>query len=113
MTITALADVLKWTRHQRFAHDIAGFLSGDNAMPQRELTRRQQEVSAANPGMDAGAINIVVFNDAVASGDMDDASAVLATLRQRYDALITNAQGAMTTAISRCWCAMTAAKVHW
>jgi hypothetical protein len=60
----------------------------------RELTARQQQAAAANPGLDAGAINAAVFADAVASCDMDDASAVLATLRQRYDSLIAHAQSA-------------------
>jgi hypothetical protein len=94
MSVAALADVLRWTRHHRFAGDLVGFLSGDNAMPQRELTRRQQAVAAANPGMDAGAINAAVFADAVASGGIEDAAAVLATLRQRYDSLIAEAQSA-------------------
>jgi hypothetical protein len=90
---TALADVLKWTHHS-FAGDLVGFLSGANALPQRELTARQQEVAANNPGLDANAFNAAVFNDAVASGDLDNASAVVAALRRRYDTLIADAQSA-------------------
>ena len=74
--------------------DLAGYLRGDNAIPQDDLQRRLDAAARAEPALNPNQLNAKVLENAYKSDNRDDASGVMAAQRQRYDNLIAKAQGA-------------------